>query len=127
MDTIANLLTSLLNAQNVGKARVAVPASKQAQRILEVLKHRERIADMRLTEGTPAQLIVTLRYEGKQPVIRGVRRLSSPGAHQHVSKNELPYPTRGEGFYVISTSRGLMDEKKARKEGLGGELMCEIW
>ncbi len=127
MDTIANLLTTLLNAQKVGKERAAVPASAATERVLSVLKARGRIADMRLQEGVQGKFIVTLKYEDKQPAIRGVRRISKPGGHFHVSKDKLPYPSRGEGFYVISTSRGVMDEKQARKAGLGGELMCEIW
>lgn len=127
MDTIANVLTTLLNAQRVGKPRVALPFSKLTERLLEVLKSRRKVADMRLQEGQPGQLIVQLQYEGKEPAIRGVRRVSKPGGRKHVSKENLPYPSHGEGFYVVSTSRGMMDEKKARREGLGGELMCEIW
>lgn len=134
MDTIANLLTTLLNAQKVGKERAAVPASKSVERVLAVLKSRGRIADMRLQEGVQGKFIVTLKYEDNpstalrvKPAIRGVRRISKPGGHWHVSKGKLPYPGHGEGFYVVSTSRGVMDEKQARKAGLGGELMCEIW
>lgn len=104
-----------------------MPASKSVERVLAVLKSRGRIVDMRLQEGVQGKFIVTLKYEDKQPVIRGVRRISKPGGHWHVSKDKLPYPGHGEGFYVVSTSRGVMDEKQARKAGLGGELMCEIW
>lgn len=121
------MLTSLLNAQRVGKPRVVVPYSKLNERLLSVLKTHGRIADVRAQEGMPAKFLVTLKYEGKQPSLQGVRRISKPGGHHYITKEQLPYPTRGEGFYIISTSRGVMDEKKARKEGLGGELMCEIW
>jgi small subunit ribosomal protein S8 len=127
MDTIGNMLTSLLNAQRVGKPRVAVPYSKAAERLLALLKDRGRLADTRVQEGMPAKIVVTLKYENNQPGLSGVRRISKPGGHRYITKEELPYPTRGEGFYVVSTSRGIMDERRARKEGLGGELMCEIW
>src|SRR5688572_18617672 len=127
MDTIGNMLISLLNAQRVGKARVAVPYSKLNERLLALLKDRHRIADVRVQEGKSAKLLVTLAYEGKQPALHGVRRISKPGGHQYITKEELPYPTHGEGFYIVSTSHGVMDERRARKEGLGGELMCEIW
>lgn len=128
MDTIANILISLVNAQRVGKERVAVPYSRLNERLLTLLKDRERVADFRLQEGPQAKFVVSLRYNSdKHPGMAGIRRISKPGGHCYVTKAELPYPKHGQGFFVISTSRGLMDERQARKEKLGGELMCEIW
>lgn len=128
MDTIANMLTSLVNAQRVRKERVVVPYSRFSERVLTLLKDHKRVADFRLQEGPQAKFVVTLLYnEGKRPALSGVQRMSKPGGRRYVVKAGLPYPRHGEGFYIISTSRGLMDEKKARKEKLGGELMCEIW
>ncbi|MEK7557498.1 MAG: 30S ribosomal protein S8 [Patescibacteria group bacterium] len=127
MDTIANLLTSLLNAQRTKKERVELPYSHSSERLLTVLRDQGRIATWRVTEGKPAKFIVSLKYEEGLPVIRGVRRVSKPGARQYIPKSKIPHPKYGEGFYVISTSAGVMDGTRARKEGLGGELMCEIW
>lgn len=128
MDTVANMLTALVNAQRVKKERVAVPHSQFTQRLLAVLKDHGRIADFRVQEGPQAKVVVTLAYRsGKQPQLSGMRRISSPGGRRYVVHTKLPYPKHGEGFYLISTSRGVMDEVRARKEKLGGELMCEIW
>lgn len=127
MDTIANMLTSLVNAQRVGKERVAVPYSRLTERFLGVLKDHKRLADFRFQKGSQAKFVITLTYDNKRPMISGIRRISKPGGRRYVLKTDLPYPKHGEGFYIISTSRGLMDERKARREKLGGELMCEIW
>ena len=128
MDTIANMLTTLVNAQRVHKDRVSVPYSRTTERILNVLQDRRRIASLRFQEGTPGKFIVSLKYEDSgEGAIRGARRVSKPGGRRYVAKVGLPHPKHGEGFFIVSTSRGVMDGVAARKEGLGGELMCEIW
>lgn len=128
MDTVANTLTTLVNAQRVKKERVALPYSRLNEKLVELLAAQKRVATYRVQEGTPAKLIVTLQYDSaSMPAIRGARRISRPGARHYVSRAELPYPTHGEGFYVVSTPQGLMSEAQARKSGFGGELIGEIW
>lgn len=128
MDTVGNMLTTIVNAQRVRKERVALPYSRLNEKLVELLVAQKRLATFRVQEGTPAKLIVTLQYDPTSlPGIRGVRRISRPGARHYVSREDLPYPTHGEGFYVVSTPQGLMSETQARKSGLGGELIGEIW
>lgn len=128
MDTVGNMLTSLVNAQRVKKERVLLPYSRLNERLVELLAREGRVASFRVQDGTPAKLVVTLRYEGDQePGIRGARRVSRPGARHYVPKDKLPHPMHGNGFFIVSTSHGLMSETQARKQGLGGELIGEIW
>lgn len=127
MDTIGNMLTSLVNAQRVKKERVLIPYSRVHESLLKLLEARGRIGHVSRKEGTAGKLLVTLKYDDGKPSIRGVRRLSKPGGRHYVGTGGLPYPTHGNAFYVVSTSQGLMDQMRARREKLGGELMCEIW
>ena len=128
MDTVANMLTTLINAQRVNKVRVAVPYAKMQESLLKFLKEKKRIASMRVQEGEKPKLVVTLKYdEDKNPAIRGVRRVSKPGARKYVSAAAMPYTKHGDAFFVVSTSKGIIDEVTARRTGIGGELICEIW
>lgn len=128
MDTIANMLTSILNAQRVGKKRVQVPYSRFKERLAELLRDKGLLATIRVEEGTQPMLVLTLAYDEQGGArIHGLRRLSSPGQRYYVSKKEIPYSLDGVGMVVLSTSKGLMDDRRARKEGMGGELICEIW
>lgn len=127
MDPIADMLTSLLNAQRVGKKRVAVPYSNFKKSLLEFLQAKGMIASFRLQDSPKAKLIVTLKYEDEEPAIHGVRRYSKPGSRYYVGSTEIPYTYQGIGLMVVSTPEGLKDEKQARKEKVGGELICAIW
>ncbi len=129
MDSIANMLTSILNAQRVGKTRVAIPYSRFKEQLATLLQERGLIATMRVQDGARAQLILTLVYEEetREPRIHGVRRMSTPGRRLYVSHDRVPYPVQSQGAVLVSTSQGLMDDGKARKLGVGGELVCEIW
>lgn len=127
MDPIADMLTTLLNAQRVGKKRVAVPYSTFKKSLLEFLQQKGMIASFRVQDSAIQKLIVTLKYEDEQPAIHGVRRFSKPGSRYYASSTDIPYTYQGIGFVVVSTSAGLKDEKQARKEKIGGELICAIW
>lgn len=127
MDPVANMLTSLVTAQRMGKERVAVPYSRFKEKLASLLKEKKVIAAMRVQEGAKPKIVITLAYEKDEPMIRVVRRLSSPGQRRYVTKGELPWAGGRPGFYVVSTSSGLMDEAEARQRGLGGELVCEVW
>ena len=128
MDPIANMLTTLLNAQRVGKKRVEVPFSKHKQEILDLLVAKRMVARYRLQEDLKGKLIVSLSYDDNEvPVLKGAKRLSKPGRRVYVKNGRIPYTYTNLGFMIVSTPAGLMDDKQARKQGHGGELICAIW
>lgn len=128
MDTIANLLTSLLNAQRVGKVRVAVPHSRSKEQLVKLLVQEGLLGHVRVQAGARPQLIITLAYDKEgTPRIHGVRRLSTPGRRLYAPHRLIPQSLDGVGTVVVSTSRGLMIDRAARRERVGGELVCEIW
>lgn len=127
MDTIADILTALANAQRVGKKRVAVPYSDFAEKLCQLFKERGLVAAVRVQSSPRPKLVVTLAYEDGQPRMRGARRLSSPGQRRYAKRSTIPYSRSGRGTIIVSTSRGLMEASRARQEGLGGELVCEVW
>jgi small subunit ribosomal protein S8 len=128
MDPIANMLTSVMNAQRVGKKRVMVPFSTFKKDLLEFMQSKSMIGSVRVQEGPIQKLIVSLSYdENEKPVLKGANRLSKPGARYYADAKSLPYKYQGVGTVIVSTSKGLMDEKQARKAKLGGEIICVIW
>lgn len=128
MDVIANMLTSLVNAQRAGKKRVAVPYSNFKHQLLQFLQEQGYIAKVRVQESPRPKLVVTLKYyEDEKPRITGVKRLSSPGRRWYTGHTEVPFTYQGFGTVVISTSKGIIDEVTARKEHIGGEIICAIW
>lgn len=128
MDPIANMLTSLMNAQRVGKKRVAVPYSTFKKSLLDFMQQKGFVASVRTQESPISKLVVTLAYdENEKPVLQGTRRLSKPGARYYVASDDIPYSYRGIGMMVISTSKGLMTDNEARRQKLGGEAICALW
>lgn len=127
MDPIANMLTSLLNASRVGKKRVAIPYSQFKSNLLTLLQTKGIVAKVRLQENARPKLLVSLAYAAGQPVLHGVRRVSTPGRRVYVNAGHIPYVYDGAGFAVISTSQGLIDDTQARRQKMGGELICKIW
>ena len=128
MDSVANILTILLNGQRVRKERVAVPYSKFAKNFLDFLKKENLIGDVRLQETPIAKLVVSLAYEDDEtPKIAGAKRISKPGRRVYAGSDNLPYSQQDNGMIIVSTSEGLMDEKHARGKKVGGELICAIW
>jgi len=121
------MLTSLLNAQRVGKERVALPYARFSEQLARLLQARGVLGDVRVQEGVRPKLVITLAYHDGRPNISGARRLSAPGRRYYISHRHLPYAGRRPGFFVVSTSRGLMDAEQARKERLGGELVCAVY
>ena|SRR3989344_1310976 len=128
MDTVANILTILLNGQKAQKKRVAVPFSRFSKRFLEFMKEQKFIGDIRLQEAPRAKIIVSLSYgDSGKPAIAGCRRISKPGKRVYATSRKLPYTRQETGMIVVSTPEGLMDEKHARGKKIGGELICAIW
>lgn len=122
------MLTTIINAQRVKKARVAIPYSRFKEQVLNFLQSKGYIAKVRLQDSPKAKLVVTLKYDNmEKAAIQGVRRKSKPGRRIYVDHTSIPYSYDGMGLFLISTSGGIMDDVEARKKKIGGELVCEIW
>jgi small subunit ribosomal protein S8 len=130
-DPIADLLTQIRNAIAVRKEYIELPASNPCEEVCKLLKKRGFIAGFnRFKEkGSPGKMlhIDFLYLEGDLPAIEGLKRLSKPGARFYSSYQDLPISKGGRGFVIVSTSRGVMDSKEARKKHLGGEVWGEVF
>jgi small subunit ribosomal protein S8 len=128
-DPIADMLTRIRNAQKVKKTEVLIPHSKLKFEIAKVLKHENYIESFeRVEEANFPQIKINLKYEKNgEPAIKCIRRVSKPGQRIYVSKNEVSNVLNNLGIAIISTSAGLMTNKEAKKKGIGGEVICEIW
>lgn len=125
-DPISNMLTSIRNAQAVGKAKVIVPCAKIKKAILEVLSEEGYIEGfLELHEDKP-KLQINLKYFEGRPVIDEIQRVSRPALRIYRNKDELPIIDGGLGIAIISTSKGIMTDKTARRQGLGGEVICYV-
>ncbi len=126
-DPIADMLTRIRNGQQAGKASVRLPASKKKMAIARVLKDEGYIADVSLVEqdGKPT-MEITLKYHQGQPVIEMIKRVSRPGLRVYKGKEELPKVRGGLGIAIVSTSKGLMTDREARKQGHGGEVIAFV-
>ena len=128
-DPIADFLTRIRNAITARKANVEIPASKMKLRLAEVLRDEGFIAGVSSNdEGPQGTIVVTLRYDNRNRcAIEGLRRVSRPGQRKYVAKDDVPRVRSGLGVSVLTTSKGVMTDRAARKAGLGGELICEVW
>jgi small subunit ribosomal protein S8 len=126
MDTVADMLNTLVNAQRVGKERIAVPYSRFKEQLVRLLQEKGTVADVRVQSTVKPKLIITLAYDDGNPRIRQAMRLSKPGRRRYVEKDKIPWGVGKFSTFVISTSQGLMDGRAARRAGLGGELICEL-
>jgi small subunit ribosomal protein S8 len=128
-DPIADLLTRIRNAGQVGHVKVDIPASRLKAGICRVLKEEGFIEDYSIDETrTPALITVTLRYaEGRSHVMQGMRRVSKPSLRVYMRSKEMQPVRSGLGIAIVSTSRGLMTAKHARQNNIGGEVICEVW
>ena len=128
-DPIADFLTRIRNAITARKANVEIPASKLKLRLAELLREEGFISSVsEKHEGPQGSILVTLRYDGRNRcAIEGLRRVSRPGQRKYVNKDDVPKVRSGLGISVLTTSKGVMTDRAARKAGLGGELICEVW
>ena len=128
-DPIADMLTRLRNANSVFHETVDVPGSKIKTAIAEVLKEEGFIKDYSFNEDNKQGVItISLKYgPNREKVISGIKRISKPGLRQYAKKSELPRVLGGLGIAIISTSKGIMSDKQARKAGLGGEVVAYVW
>lgn len=128
-DPIADMLTRIRNACAAKHQKVDVPLSKLKLEIVRLLRDEGYINNFKLTGESPKRMIrIYLRYGSKgEPVINHLARLSKPGCRRYAGSDEIPNILGGLGLCVVSTSRGIMSGKQARKENIGGEVMCEIY
>lgn len=127
-DPIANMLTIIRNALKVRKDTVDVPASQLNEKILGIFKRVGYIEDVRLLKDQKQGVLkVYLKYENKQSVISGLKRISKSGLRVYAQNDSIPRVLSGLGTAVISTSKGILDDKEARKLKIGGEVLCYIW
>nr|YP_010902926.1 ribosomal protein S8 [Hypnea flava]WCH54980.1 ribosomal protein S8 [Hypnea flava] len=129
-DTIADMLTRIRNANLSRHQIVQVPATKMTRSIIKVLQEEGFIYEFEeIGENLRNYLLISLKYKGKrkEPVITALKRISKPGLRVYANHKELPKVLGGIGIAIISTSKGVMTDKKARNSGLGGEVLCYIW
>jgi small subunit ribosomal protein S8 len=128
-DPVADLLTRIRNAYAAGQRRVDVPNSKLKAEVARILCEHHYLADYQVLadDGNRGVLRLTLRYHGDRPVIRELRRVSAPGLRRYVKCRELPRVKHGLGIAIVSTPRGLMTDRDARAQNLGGELLAVVW
>lgn len=128
-DPIADMLTRIRNAVAVGHERVAMPSSKLKVNIAQILVDEGFVDRYEVNgNGHRSELELVLRYaERRRPVIEGIKRVSRPGHRVYRGARELPRVQGGLGVAVVSTSKGLMADREARKRRLGGEIVCEVW
>ena len=128
-DPIADMLTRIRNAQGVDKLEVAMPSSKIKAAIAQVLKDEGYIEHFRVTrdpEGVKAELRIALKYYGGRPVIEHLERVSRPGLRIYKAHDAIPQVMNGLGVAIVSTPRGVMTDRKARTQRVGGEVLCYV-
>ena len=128
-DPISDMLTRIRNAQQVGHDTLSFPASKLKRAVAEVLKAEGFLADVaQVDDGRQGQLTLTIKYDaGKSPVINEIKRASKPGRRYYVAVDAIPRVKNGLGIAILSTSKGILVDREARKQRVGGELLCTVW
>jgi small subunit ribosomal protein S8 len=126
-DPISDMLTRIRNAQTVGHAEVSMPASRLKSAIAKVLKDEGYIEDFAVREdGAKSVLRIGLKYYAGRPVIERLERVSKPGLRVYRGRDDIPRVMNGLGVAIVSTSRGVMTDRKARADGVGGEILCIV-
>ena len=128
-DVIADMLTRIRNANDAKHPTVDIPASKMKESIAKILVAEGYVKSYQIIEdGKQGVIRVTLKYQaGKQKVIRGIRRVSKPGLRVYAGYEDMPKVMNGLGIAIVSTSKGIMTDRQARKENIGGEVLAFVW
>lgn len=127
-DVIADMLTRIRNANNAKHETVDIPASNMKKAIADILLSEGYIKSYQVVEdGKQGIIRVALKYRGKEKVIKGLRRVSKPGLRIYASCEEMPRVMGGLGVAIVSTSKGIMTDRQARKENVGGEILAYVW
>ncbi|MFD1245668.1 30S ribosomal protein S8 [Paralysiella testudinis] len=125
-DPISDMLTRIRNAQRANKASVAMPSSKLKVAIAKVLKEEGYVEDFSVSTEAKATLEIQLKYYAGRPVIERIQRVSRPGLRVYKGSSDIPTVMNGLGVVIVSTSKGVMTDRKARANGVGGELLCVV-
>lgn len=129
-DPVSDFLTRIRNSLLVNKEKVSIPYSKLKMNLAKLLKDEGFINDIKVVNEEDAALksiILDLRYVNKVPAIKGLRKVSKPGLRKYSKSKYAPRVLSGLGISVLSTSKGLLTDRKARKENVGGEILCQVW
>ena len=128
-DVIADMLTRIRNANNAKHSTVDIPASNMKKSIADILVEEGYVKGYQIVDnGNQGIIRITLKYmEGKQKVIRGIRRVSKPGLRKYAGYEDMPKVMNGLGIAIVSTSKGIMTDKKARANKIGGEVLAFVW
>ena len=127
-DSISDFLTRIRNASKAGKLRVDIPASNMKKNMAEILKKQKFINDYSFIEDNKQNIIrIELKYSNGNPAINGLRKISKPGLRVYKRSDQMPRVLNGLGIAVVSTSKGLLTDNEARRESVGGEVICYIW
>jgi small subunit ribosomal protein S8 len=128
-DPISDYLTRIRNAQKAKRKTVEIPASKLKLKITEILNRQGFVGDFNVVESSNKQgnIVIKLKYNDGEGVILGLERVSRPGIRRYLGNDEIPKVLNGLGIAIVSTSKGLMTDGEARKLGVGGEVICNIW
>ena len=126
-DPIADMLTRIRNAQMIGHSEVVMPSSRLKASIAQVLKDEGYVDDFAVRERDgKSELAISLKYYAGRPVIERLERISKPGLRVYKGRNDIPRVMNGLGIAILSTSRGVMTDRKARDSGVGGEVLCIV-
>ncbi len=130
-DPIADMLTRIRNAGMAGHSQVAIPGSKLKLAIARILKEEGFIREYRLIEERPQPVIrIWLKYVGEKPrrhIVTSLKRISKPGCRVYAGKKEIPWVRSGMGIAILSTPKGVITDRQARRLGVGGEVLCAVW
>lgn len=131
-DPIADLLTRVRNANMREHEAISMPHSVMKERVTKVLVDEGYVADYQVLPDSPQPILrLKLKYQGdrrhRRPVINGMKRVSKPGRRVYVQKDEIPWVLSGLGIAILTTSKGVMTGQQARRQGIGGEVICEVW
>lgn len=127
-DPIADFLTRIRNAVKANKRFVNIPSSKMKLKMAEIMKENNFIRDLNVIEDNKQNIIrLHLKYVNEVPSLSGLKKISTPGLRNYVDKDSIPRVLNGLGIAILSTSKGLMTDKQAKSEAVGGEVICYIW
>lgn len=127
-DPIADLLIRIKNAHMARQSQLLVPFSRIKKNIAEIMQKEGYLESVEVVSTSPfAQIEIKLRYIGRSPAVSDVKRLSKPGRRLYVPAKDIPKALGGYGITILSTSKGIMTDKEARKQNIGGELICQVW
>jgi small subunit ribosomal protein S8 len=127
-DPIGDMLAQIKNAVMAGKSSVDLPYSRMKHQVAVILLKEGYLTEATKAGEVPKQrLLLKIKYEGKNAVLTDLKRKSKPGLRVYINKTEIPYVIGGMGIAIVSTSQGIMTGKDAKKRGIGGEFLCEVW